>query len=407
MRWIAHIDMNAYFASVEEMVNPKIRGKPILVTGAPEGRSVVCTASYPAREYGIQSGMSLKEALRLCPHAVVVTGNPSRYTATLSQLVKMLEGFTHLIEIASVDEVYMNVSDIVGEGGKERAKELAGELRMAVVNGLDLPCSVGIAPNKVMAKFASGLKKPMGETVIAHNEIEEVLENLPVDALPGIGTKLAIRLKGLGITTCGELGRAPVGLLKARFGVVGIALKAMGQGVADTPLVPYYEVPEAKSVGHSVTLPEDIYDMERVKGVVFSLSEKVGRRMRRRGYRGRRVQAVVRRGDFTSVVKHRTLKRPTDDAREIYKTAVGLIEGIGIDERGVRMLGVSVSLIEIGGEILPLFEGGMRERALIEALDAVNDRYGEFTVSWARAYLSRYRLWHVPMSRRPAELVGN
>lgn len=398
--------MNAYFASIEEKVNPAIKGKPILVTGAPEGRSVVCTASYPARRYGILSGMSLKEALRLCPHAVVVTGNPARYTATLSKLVRILGGFTHLIEVASVDEVYMDVSGIVGDGGREEAKRLAGEIKRAVASGLDLPCSVGIAPNKVLAKFASGRQKPLGEVVIAPEDVEKVLENLPVDGLPGIGLKTAIHLRGLGITTCGELGRASVGLLKTRFGVIGLTLKAMGQGMCETPLVPYYEAPEAKSVGHSVTLPEDVYDMERVRGVIFSLSEKVGRRMRRHGYRGRRVCVVLRKGDLVSVVKHRTLKTATDDARKIYAEASLLIKGIGIDDRGVRMLGVSVSLIEMGGEVVPLFEEDAVERALIRALDEVNNRYGEFTVSWARAYLSRYRLWHVPMSRRPGELVG-
>ena len=398
--------MNAYFASVEERVNPAIKGKPILVTGAPEGRSVVCTASYPARRYGISAGMSLKEALRLCPHAVVVTGNPARYTATLSKLVRILERFTHLIEVASVDEVYMDVSGIVGDGGRERARALAGEIKRAVMDGLDLPCSVGVAPNKVLAKFASGRHKPLGETVIAPKEVGDVLENLPVDGLPGIGLKTAIHLRGLGINTCGELGRASVGLLKTRFGVVGLTLKAMGQGICETPLVPYYEAPEAKSVGHSVTLPEDVHSMERVRGVIFSLSEKVGRRMRRHRYRGRRVCVVLRRGDFTGIAKHRTLKSATDDARKIYAEAVSLVEGIGIDDRGVRMLGVSMSLIEMGGEVVPLFAEDAVERALIGALDEVNDRFGEFTVSWARAFLSRYRLWHVPMSRRPIELVG-
>jgi DNA polymerase-4 len=246
MRWIAHIDMNAYFASIEEKVNPAIRGKPILVTGAPEGRSVVCTASYSARRYGISSGMSLKEALRLCPHAVVVTGNPARYTATLLKLVRILEGFTYLIEVASVDEVYMDVSGIVGDGGREEAKRLAGEIKRAVASGLDLPCSVGIASNKVLAKFASGLEKPLGEVVIAPEDVEKVLENLPVDGLPGIGLKTAIHL------------------------------------------------------------------------------------------RGRRVCVVLRRGDLVSVVKHRTLKTATDDARKIYAEAFLLIRGIGIDDRGVR-----------------------------------------------------------------------
>lgn len=404
-RWILHLDMNACFASIEEKVNPALKGKPLVVTGDPKGRSVVATASYPAREYGIKAGMPVGDAKRLCPHLVVVCGNPARYISTLSRLLALLERFGPEVEVASIDELYLEASRAVAErgGGRRGATALAEEVFSAVSGELELPCSVGLAPNKLMAKLASGWVKPRGRTVFSRQDLPRVLEGLPVEEMPGIGKRLGVHLGAQGVHTCGELGRFPVRVLRGIFGINGERLKLMGQGRDDTPLVPYYRPEDAKSVGHSITLRADTYDPAVVRGVMLGLSEQVGRRLRMKGYRGRRVALTLRFKDFETVTRFTTMKYYVDEGGEIYRTALRVLSRISIRHRAVRLVGVSVSLLAVGGESRPLFTRERRRKALISAIDKLNDRFGEFTVCWASSLSAPLRpaIGGVPPSRNP------
>lgn len=402
-RWILHLDMNCYFASIEEKVNPSLAGKPLVVTGDPQGRSVVATANYPAREFGIKAGMSLKEAKQLCPRLVLICGNPARYITTLSSMLKVIERFGPQVETASIDELYLEASEAVADrgGGKAGAQALAEEVFSAVSTELELPCSVGVAPNKLMAKVASGWVKPRGRTVFARQDLPGLLENLPLEKIPGIGRRLSVHLGALGIHTCGELGRFPVRVLRGIFGVNGERLHFMGQGRDDTPLVPYYQAEEAKSVGHSITLRQDTYEPEVVRGVLLGLSEQVGRRMRVKGYRGRRVAVTVRFKEFETITRFGTMKHYVDEGGDIYRAALKVLARINLRHRAVRLVGVSVSLFAQGGETQPLFEEERRRKELVTAMDALNDRFGDFTVCWASSLVAPLRIYHVPPSRNP------
>ncbi len=381
-RTIFHIDMDAFFISVEERDRPWIRGKPAAVCGS-SSRSVITSANYQARPFGIHAGMSVKEAKRRCPSLILVEGDHSKYTETASRIFTILKGFTPLVEVASIDEAYLDITDSlllfcsplhIAQGIKERIRKEEG-----------LTCSIGIAPNKMLAKLGSRLKKPDGLMVIHKEEIGEILKDLPVEKLHGIGPKLAESLKSLGIFTCGELGRTPLTLLTKRFGVIGERLKEMGLGKDETPLIPFDQKEEAKSIGHSVTLEEDTLDPQKLKKVLFQLSEKVSRRMRKEGYYGKRVTLTVRYCDFYTLTKQKTLSEETHSGSEIFRHSLEIFESLS-HPKPIRLLGVTVSLLRKEGVQLSLFEKKEKRESLLKAMDRINDRFGDWTLTWAGLY---------------------
>ena len=280
--------MDAFFASVEQRDNPALRGKPIAVTGGGE-RTVITTSSYEARAYGVKTAMTVYEAKRLCPHIILVTGNNRKYAQICTMLEEICLRFTPDIEIYSIDEVFL---DITGShhlfGGPEN---LAQSIKDTVKNELGITCTVGMGPNILIAKLASDLAKPDGFRWIGEDAVPSVLETLPVKKLWGIGPHTEEKLRAMGITTCGELGRASLPLLAERFGIIGERLKAMGNGRLERPLeiVP----PEPKSIGHSITLPKDIWKREEITSCLLRLSERVGRRARRYGHKGKKITLTV------------------------------------------------------------------------------------------------------------------
>lgn len=378
MKLIMHVDMNAFFASVEQRCNPGLRGKPIAVVGSSK-RTVVTTASYEARKFGVKTGMNKVEAKRACPSVIFVIGDNRKYIDASVRILEVLKSFSPLVEAYSIDEAFVDITGCTAPFGS--AEGLARSVKERIKKEVGLTCSVGIAPNKLLAKLASDMKKPDGLVIIDEKDVPEVLENLAVNELWGIGPKLTEGLAALGVKTCGQLARFPVSILRERFGIIGERLKLMGQGIYSSEVVPIGEEEEAKSVGHSTTLPADVSDKEALKRHILRLSEMVGARAREHGLKGRSITLTIRYPDFFTFTRQRTLPGPTNDTRAIYAAATGLLEGIRL-RSGVRLLGVSISSISKGAGQMALFEEERRRERLLGAMDEVNRSFGGNTVTW-------------------------
>jgi DNA polymerase IV len=379
-RSILHIDMNAFFASVEQRANPALRGKAMAVIGS-EHRGVVLSPSYEARAFGVKTGMTYWEARRACPELVLVPADSAKYSHTCERMLEIWKDFTPLVELFSIDEAFLDVTGC-GELFGDPVR-IALRIKERIWDETGLTCSIGIGPNKLLAKLGSDMKKPDGLVLIAPDDVHAVLEDLPVKELCGIGPNLTRELGALGIRTCGELGRAPLRRLTARFGVVGERLREMGQGIDDDPVAasgPDGE-DEAKSMGHSMTLTEDCLDAALIGRHLLQLSEKVGRRLRRGSYAGTTVTLTLRYADFHTFSRQRRMRHAVDHGLEIYAAAAGILREVRLAQP-IRLVGVSVSGLVRGPEQMPLFEGERRRKFVAEAMDELNDRYGDFTVTW-------------------------
>jgi DNA polymerase IV len=378
-RVILHIDMDAFFVSVEQRDDPSLRGKAAAVCGS-LSRSVVTSATYEARPYGIRAGMSTQEAKRRCPHLILVKGNHSKYTETSARIFSILKSDTPLVEVASIDEAYLDITQ--SQLLFQSPLHLAQSIKERVRKGEQLTCSIGVAPNKLLAKLASRLKKPDGLVIIQKKDVEKILEGLPVSSLFGIGPKLEDVLHSMGISTCGQLGRTPVSALAKRFGVIGERLHEMGLGLDDSPVVPFDEEEDAKSISHSVTLEEDTSNLDFLRKVFLQLSEKVSKRMRREGFYGRRIAITVRYSDFYTFSKQKTISQWTNSGNEIFRHSFEIFKSIP-HPKPIRLLGVGVSLLKKDGYQLDLFENREKKDSLLKTMDQVNDRFGDWTLTWA------------------------
>jgi DNA polymerase-4 len=379
---ILHIDMDAFFISVEQRDNPSLLGKPAAVCGS-LSRSVVTSATYEARPYGIRAGMSTQEAKRRCPQLILVEGNHSKYTETAARIFSILKEYTPLVEVASIDEAYLDITQslLLFQSPPLIAQSIKDQIRERE----QLTCSIGVAPNKLLAKLGSRLKKPDGLVVIRKEEVEEILRDLPVSKLNGIGPKLAEALNSTGIFTCGQLGKFPVSVLAKRFGVIGERLHEMGLGLDDSPLMPFDEEEDAKSISHSVTLEEDTSDPNILRKVLLQLSEKVSKRMRRERFYGRRIAITVRYSDFFTFSKQKTFSKWINSGNEIFQHAIEIFESIP-HPKPIRLLGVGVSLLKKEWCQLDLFEKRDKKDNLLQAMDRVNERFGDWTLTWAGLY---------------------
>lgn len=388
-RTILHLDMNSFFASVEQAANPALRGKPIVVGGGIEKSSVVAAASYEAKAYGIKNGMPTWEAKKLCPHLIVVIGDMTKYVHTSREITRMLVRYTDLVEVFSIDEAFLDVTDTKDRFGGEIA--IAKSIKGWIRKKFNLTCNIGIGPNKLMAKLAGELKKPDALIVLREEDIPSKIENVPVSELCGVGRKLEQYLAEMGIKTFGDLNRCPREKLVKRFGIAcGERLWQMGQGKDSSPVLPYYHETEAKSMGHSYTLPKFTTDMNEVKGYLLRLSEQVGRRLRRDNYRGNVIHVSLGFGNFNFWGKQKKIKDCIDDGYEIYKVAERLIdEGrwtkpcLPAGRDAIRFVGISVSNLIHNLDQVCIFELDENKKKIIKAMDEVNDRYGEFTVERA------------------------
>ena len=381
-RLILHIDMDAFFISVEQRDNPALLGKPAAVCGS-LSRSVVTSATYEARPYGIRAGMSTQEAKRRCSELILVEGNHSKYTETSARIFSILKEYTPLVEVASIDEAYLDITQslLLFQSPLLIARSIKDQIR----NSEHLTCSIGVAPNKLIAKLGSSLKKPDGLVVIQNEDVEETLGGLPVSKLHGIGPKLTEALNSMGIFTCGQLGNFPVSFLSKRFGAIGEGLHEMGLGLDDSPVVPFDEEEDAKSISHSVTLGEDTSDPNILKKVLLQLSERVSRRMRKEGFYGKRIVLTVRYSDFFTFSKQKTVSKWMNSGNEIFQYAFETFNSVS-HPKPIRLLGVGMSLLKKEWCQLDLFEKRGKKDNLLKAMDRVNERFGDWTLTWAGLY---------------------
>ncbi len=377
-RTIVHLDMNAFFASVEQQCNPRLRGRPIAVIGS-GSRTVVTTASYEARAFGVKTGMNTFEAKTKCPEIIFVPANNRRYTDTCARFVALCHEFTPVVEVFSIDEVFLDVTGCLHLFGN--ARSVVQTIKKKLFGQLGLTCSAGIAPNKLLAKLASDMQKPDGKVEIEPARVPQFMEQLPVSSLCGIGAHTERKLALLGITTCGRLGSADPLLLRKYFGVLGDQLSRMGRGEDDSPVVPVDETPDPKSVGHSMTLERDISSRQLLEFHLLRLSEMVGRRTRQAGFAGTTVTLTVRYRDFTTFTRQRSVPSAVCESPEIFHIAKSILSSIRL-QQAVRLLGVSLAnLVKPSGQ-LPLFPERQRAQAITRAMDAVNSRYGDFTLTF-------------------------
>ena len=376
---IMHIDMNAFFASVEQQINPSLRGKPVAVIGSNE-RTVVTTASYEARAYGVKTGMTKYEAKRLCPHIILVAGNTECYTDTCRRLVGIYQQYTPIVEVYSIDEAFLDVTGSIPLFGS--AEAIAKKIKLDIRKRLgNLTCSIGIAHNKLLAKLGSDMQKPDGLVIIKQENVDKLLEHLPVKELCGIGSKLESCLATIGIKTCSELGRAPIHLLRSQFGVIGERLKLMAQGIDDNPVIPMEQEPDVKSVSHSMTLDKDVSDTNTLERHILQLSEMVGRRMRCGSCAGRTIALTLRYPDFHTFTRQTTVGIYTNNSIDIYVIAKNILSGIRL-RRPIRLIGISVSNLTKNLAQIPLFSTDRNKEAATRTMDEINNRYGDFCITW-------------------------
>jgi DNA polymerase-4 len=380
--------MNAFFASVEQRADPSLRGKAMAVIGS-EHRGVVLSPSYEARAFGVRTGMTYGEAKAACPALILVPADPAKYSHACEELLGIWRDFSPQAELFSIDEAFLDVTGCEPLFGDP--VRIAIRIKERVWNEKGLTCSIGIGPNKLLAKLGSDMQKPDGLVLISPDDVAEVLEDLPVKELCGIGPSLTRSLAAMGIHTCGELGRAPLHKLTARFGVVGERLRDMGRGIDDDAVMTLasQQEEESKSMGHSMTLTEDCSDIPMIERHILQLAEKVGRRLRRGSYQGHTVSLTLRYTDFHTFSRQKRLRHTVSHGLDVYAAARGILQDIRLDQP-VRLVGVSVSGLTKHMAQMPLFEDERKRTFVAEAMDDINDRYGEFTVTWG-TLTERYR----------------
>jgi DNA polymerase-4 len=374
------VDMDAFFASVEQARRSELRGRPVVVGGRRERRSVVAAASYEARAFGVRSAMPVAQAERLCPQAVFLPGDMQTYVAVHRRLVDLYRRFTDRVEVVSIDEAFLDVGGCRRLFGPPPA--IARRLQELVYDAEGITCSVGIGPNKLLAKLAAGLYKPAGVGVLEVADVGGRLRDLPVRDLVGIGPVAERRLHGLGLTTVGMLQDVPLPLLAAAFGRSAHALKQLAFGRSLSPVSPVRPLP--RSLGHETTFAADVADRETVRRTLLALTDELMTRLRGKGCAARTVAVKLRDDTFRTTGRRLTLTRPTTATRVVYHTAVRLLDDIRLGERRVRLVGVSVSDL-CSGDLQLTLDDRWRETVLDEAVDRVRARYGRRAVRPAAA----------------------
>ena len=376
---ILHVDMDAFYASVEELDDPELVGKPVVVGGTPDGRGVVAAANYAAREYGIHSAMPAAQARRLCTHALFIKPRMDRYVEVSQAIRAVFARYTPLVEPLSLDEAFLDVtssSRLFGDA-ESIAVRVKGEIR----DELGLVASVGVAPNKFLAKLASDLDKPDGLVVVPVDAIEAFLDPLPVSRLWGVGKVSSRSLAEMGVATIGDLRRLPEALLGRRFGNSAAHFARLARGIDDRPVVPDRD---AKSISHETTFATDIGDGEVLKSWLLQLTEQVATRLRRQEVRAKTVFIKVRYADFRTVTRSESLEAPSSVTRELYLAAARLLQAqLARAGQPVRLLGMGASGITTENlEQGQLFDSEDREqqRRIDSVVDALKTRFGDGSV---------------------------
>ena len=379
-RVIFHIDMNCFYAAVEMAYDPKLKGKQLAIAGNPEERKgIIVTSSYEARAKGVKTTMPLWQARRLCPDLIVMRPNFDRYRKASAEMFKMLADITPLVQPISIDEGYLDITDCKHLGNPI---EIAQNLQSRILEELDLPCSIGIAPNKFLAKMASDMQKPAGLTVLRKRDLPHKLWPLSIEEMHGIGEKTAEKLRAIDVTTIGELVQADVYQLRHILGINGERLKNRANGIDTRPVDPD-AINEFKSIGSSQTLAEDTTNETDIRKLMHLLSDNVERRLKRKQAVGRNVQLMIRYHDHRTVTRSKKLPSYIENKADILDVANELFQKHwNLDP--IRLLGITVQDVEEKKNIahqLDLFtyEKEAEKEKLYEVIDTLSRKYGKDT----------------------------
>jgi len=379
-RIIFHVDMNCFYASVEMAYNPDLKGKPLAIAGNPEERKgIVVTSSYEAREKGVKTTMNVWQAKKLCPELIVMRPNFDRYRAASKALFQMLAEVTPLVQPVSIDEGYMDVTDVTT---KLNPIDLANNLQKRILHDLNLPCSIGIAPNKFLAKMASDMKKPQGLTILRKREVPTVLWPLPIHKMYGVGEKTAAKLETAGVYTIGDLAKKDTYILRQILGINGERLKQRANGIDMRPVDPD-AVNDFKSIGNSKTLPYDTKDNKEIETLLVHLATKVDQRLKRKKVVGRSVQLMIRYHDRKTITRSKKLSSYIETKEDILRVASELLENHWNLEP-IRLLGITVADLQQkhqAAQQLDLFtyEKEVEKEKLYEVMDQLAEKYGKNT----------------------------
>lgn len=378
-RTILHLDLDAFYCSVEEIQNPSLCGKPFAVGGKPNERGVVASCSYAARSVGVRSAMPMSRAIQLCRNLIIVPGRHSLYGEYSEKVMSKLHNLTPLVEQISIDEAFLDISDI-----QEAPTRTALDLQAAIKNELHLPSSIGIASNKLVSKIATEVGKksskkknepPFGFTIVPSAEEAAFLAPLPADMLWGVGPKTFARLTELGIHTIGDIANWPENELARLFGENGRELWHHAHGVDNRSIVTEYET---KSISQETTYNVDVRDEKTLEKTVREQSTEVARQLRKNDLAGKTVKLKIRWSDFTTLTRQTTLPTPTDNDEEIFHTAVKLLKAVRKPNQAVRLIGVGISGIGAPIRQLSLWDAGSeKSRKLQEVVDILQEKYGK------------------------------
>lgn len=374
-RTIIHADLDAFFAAAEVRRRPELRGKPVIIGGKPGGRGVVAAASYEARVFGVRSAMPTSQAVRLCPDAIFLSGDGAYYRELSGQFRAILEDFTELVQMVSVDEAYLDISHSERTLGTPR--QAAESIKQRVRDELQLVVSLGVSTSRMVSKIASDVDKPDGLCVVEPGTEADFLAGMAVGKMPGIGPKAVERLHASGIRTLGELAKMPVPVIEPIFGKRAEHVIQRAKGIDDKPVDP--DGGPAKSISHERTFGEDLTEPDDIRRELYRLAEATGRDMRRQGVQGTVVAVKVRYNDFETVGKQRRLPGPTDAHQEMMPVVEKLVdELLRVRRAPVRLLGVRMSNLTSGAIQLSLFDSGaQRQQQLNQAIDRLTERHGK------------------------------
>ena len=382
-RTILHADLDAFYASVEVLDDPSLRGKPVIVGGLPHERGVVSAASYEAREYGVQSAMPLRTAGRRCPNGVFLPGRPDRYREVSRQVMAIFASYTPLVEPISLDEAFLDVTGSVAAFGDGPA--IARQIKERVLDEVGLVVSVGVATNKLCAKVASDLRKPDALVVVPVGEEAAFLAPLPIRRLWGVGPRVQDALRDYGVQTIGQLAALDPGTLHRRFGQFGGDLTSRARGVDRAPVATFHA---PKSVGHEHTFDADVTDPARLEATLLDLADSVAGRLRHHDLAAGAVQLKLRYEGFETLTRQAPLPHQTRETDPLFQTTVALLRRTLVNGRAVRLIGLTaISLSD--AQQLTLFGAPERSDRLARSIDVVRERFGDAAITRARLLTDR------------------
>jgi DNA polymerase-4 len=383
IRHILHIDLDAFFVSVEQVLAPELRGKSVVVGGRPDRRGVVASASYEARAFGIRAGMPLAQAYRLCPKAIFLQGSFPAYRDASGRFMEILADFSPCLEPAGLDEAYLDVTGCEAHG---TSRQLASRIKERVKKELKLIASVGMASCKVVAKIASDLGKPDGLVEVAAGQEKDFLVPLPVASLPGVGKKTEQALKAIGISTIGQLATLPPEAINNRFGAAGVMIHHYANGIDNREVEP---PGEAKSISRETTFAEDTLDRAFLQAILRYLCERVGAELRQESKHARTITLKLRYADFETITRRISSKEVTDADEVIFAGAVKLLDqALARKRKLVRLIGVGVSnLASYGKQLYLLDSRPQRLWHLDKAIDRIRKKYGFTAIQTGRTLL--------------------